>query len=668
MRPYSFYGSIRAVIERGDGDKPAVSDERDTFTFRELASAVDVYAEKLKTRGIGRGSHVALWALNSIGWLTAFLAIEKLKAVAVLCNYSLTIGDLEPLLKKTDVSFILYGANQALSLDKEAPQHLGAKLGLDAERVLSFMSENFRQYAKMPLSDNFTEITEQESKERPALIIFTTGSTSEPKAVLLSQYGMLTSNMIQPQVVPDLDKRSSCIAVPLFHCMALLTTFNMLVNGRPVLLLESFSADHILDVVPRHHMTALVTVNTVHFKLIEDDRFKHSLSKTITSLGSGGGALTEAQYLRIETAYDNARLLNGYAQSESGGVLAVASPNDPLEIRTHTVGKPIPGKDVRIKDPVKGFVPQGEMGEIVVGNHGDLMLGYYGLPKEDQPFDEEGFLHTGDIGYLDEDGYLVLAGRIKDIIIKGGENISPLEVERALTEIPNIREAKVIGMPHPIYGENVEAAVTCIDSAAFGEQDIKSKVRSAVGSFKVPAHILLFDSFPLNANNKLDQRSLKLDMIRRLRDINTREELDKGITLVEMKLTNKDFMIVPTADIIESVAQELGFHKHRAAQIRLSCEEMLTERIINAYADVGSVELGVILTPEFMRVRFSDSGLEYDIHRNEKTNLSARLILKYVDGFTTVSMTANKKAYCMDFVFEEEFDVVSFLVSHTKGD
>ena len=96
------------------------------------------------------------------------------------------------------------------------------------------MSENFRQYAKMPLSDNFTEITEQESKERPALIIFTTGSTSEPKAVLLSQYGMLTSNMVQPQVVPDLDKRSSCIAVPLFHCMALLTTFNMLVNGRPV--------------------------------------------------------------------------------------------------------------------------------------------------------------------------------------------------------------------------------------------------------------------------------------------------------------------------------------------------------------------------------------------------------------------------------------------------
>ena len=434
--------------------------------------------------------------------------------------------------------------------DPNAPAELGKRLGIEGGRIINLADSDFHHAAEeTPLSADFKDLSEQESKEQPALIIFTTGSTAEPKAVLLSQYGMLTSNLNQPKVTPNIRTNVACIGVPLFHCMALLSAFNSLANGRPIILLETFSTNHILEFVPQHSATSLTTVSTVHLKLIEDPRFEDTLAKTIVTLGSGGGALTAAQYLRIESAYDNAILLNGYAQSESGGILSVARREDSLERRTQTVGRIFPDKDVRIKDPTKGFVPQGEVGEVVVGNHGDLMLGYYGLPKEDQPFDEEGFLHTGDLGFIDEEGFLHLVGRIKDIIIKGGENISPFEIERALTEIPNVREAKVIGVPDPIYGENIESAVTCVDKAGFDESRIKAALKGKIGSFKIPMHIMRFDEFPLNANNKLDQRSLKLDMVRRLQRIHVKEELGNGIVLFETRIKNTDFLIAPVADI-----------------------------------------------------------------------------------------------------------------------
>lgn len=666
-RPYSYYGAIRAIVEKGKGDALAVVDKQNTFTFRELACAADYYAQELKNRGIGKGSHVALWAVNSAGWLISFLAITKIGAVAVLCNYSLTSEELEPLMRKTETQFILFGDSRELKRNESAPFQLGEKLGIDSARIFSLEAEDFRAAAaKTPLDEAFVELTEQESKTQPGFIIFTTGTTSEPKAVLLAQYGLLTDNLNYPTIMPGFETKRTCIAVPLFHVMALLSTFNFLANGCPAVVLDAFTVDNILKMGSEHKVTTLTTVGTVHLKLIEDPRFKESLAKTVTNIGSGGGALTEAQFLRIETAYDNARLINGYGQTEASALIAVASPADPLERRTSSVGRIYPGKDVRIKDPNKGYLETGEVGEIVVRNGGNLMLRYYGLPAEDQPFDADGDLHTGDLGFLDEDGYLHLAGRIKDIIIKGGENISPFEIERALTGVENIRDAKVIGVPSAVYGENIEAAVTCIDQNGFDEAKIKEALRGVLGAFKIPAHILFFEDFPLNENNKIDQRSLKLDMARKLRRIYLEEELTAGIVLFETRLKNVDFLIVPVADMVQSAAEILGFSRKRALNIRLSCEEMLTERIVNAFIDVGNIDISVILMPGLMRVRFADNGMEYDIHKDEKTNLSARLILKHVDGFTTVAMTENKKAYCMDFVLNESFDMEEFLLSHRK--
>ncbi len=498
------------MIQNGNGNKTAVLYKNDEYTFRELACAVDFYSEKLIKHGVRPGSHVALWGVNSIGWLISFLAIQKVGAVAVLCNYILKAERLEPLLRKTDVQFIVYGRSKEERKNEMAPFQLGEKLGMEASRILCFEKEDFKKAAtETPLSDNFEDLSEQESITRPAIIMFTTGTTAEPKAAVLSQYGFITGCLNYPALIPGIKERTTCVAVPMYHLFALMAVFDSIATGQQAIILDSFSADSILEVAERRKITALATVATVHLKLIEDARFCKTLAKSIQVIETGGGTLTEEQFHRIERAYDGARLINGYGQTEAAHIIAMARPDDPVEKRASTVGKVFFDKDIRIVTPSGESAKTGEIGEIVVRNHGDLMLGYYGLPKEEQPFDENGDLHSGDLGFLDAEGYLHLTGRIKDIIIKGGVNISPQEIEKCLTSIPNVREALVIGVPHAIYGEEVKAAVTCMNKEEFDEEKYQEIVRTLLGSLKTPAKILLLDAFPLNENNKIDRHSIK---------------------------------------------------------------------------------------------------------------------------------------------------------------
>ena len=222
-----------------------------------------------------------------------------------------------------------------------------------------------------------------------------------------------------------------------------------------------------------------------------------------------------------------------YGQSEAAP-LTMVRPSDMVEQRAQSVGQAIDGLEIRISDGKGGFLPRGEIGE-VVARGSNLMNGYDRLPKDKQPIDEDGWLHTGDLGLLDENGYLYLAGRIKDVIIRGGENISPSEIENALNQMDNIREAKVMGAPHPIYGESVEACITMTDGGkSFDQEAIKNALRKVIARFKVPSHIFLYDSFPLNVNGKLDQRALHADMLTRLLRLSVDEELAFPLPLMSI--------------------------------------------------------------------------------------------------------------------------------------
>jgi fatty-acyl-CoA synthase len=374
---------------------------------------------------------------------------------------------------------------------------------------------------------------------------------------------------------------------------------------------------------------------------------------------------TPVQMMRLELQYANATFINMYGQSEAAP-LTMVRPSDMVEQRAQSVGQAINGLEIRISDGKGGFLPRGEIGE-VVARGSNLMNGYDKLPKDKQPIDEDGWLHTGDLGLLDENGYLYLAGRIKDVIIRGGENISPSEIENALNQVDNIREAKVMGAPHPIYGESVEACITMTDGGkSFDQEAIKNALRKVIARFKVPSHIFLYDSFPLNVNGKLDQRALHADMLTRLLRLSVDEELAGGVTVFDVVVKNSGYAIVPVTSLVNELAASIGFSKRRAISIRLAVEEMLTERIMDAYSAAGDIRVRITLMPEWLRVSFSDSGAEYFIDKRRDTSMSAKIILKAVSNFYT-DYPDGKPVYCMDFLYEQDINIQEFLMK-SKGE
>jgi fatty-acyl-CoA synthase len=450
------------------------------------------------------------------------------------------------------------------------------------------------------------------------------------------------------------------VAVPLFHILGLLMSYAYLCRGATVCLPDNYKPETLVREIDAYRISDMAAVGAIYLSLADAEGFEKNVVPNLHLCMIAGGMSTPVQMMRLELQYANATFINMYGQSEAAP-LTMVRPSDMVEKRAQTVGQAIGGMDIRISDGKGGFLPQGEIGE-VVARGGNLMNGYDRLPREKQPIDEDGWLHTGDLGFFDEDGYLYLAGRIKDVIIRGGENISPSEIESALNRMENIREAKVMGAPHPIYGESVEACVTMTDGgASFDQEALKKALRSVIARYKVPSHIFLYDSFPLNVNGKLDQRALHADMLNRLLRLSVDEELAGGVTVFDVVVRNSSYAIVPVTSMASELAQAVGFSRRRLLSIRLAVEEMLTERIMDAYSAAGNIRVRITLMPEWLRISFSDDGAEYFIDKRRDTSMSAKIILKAVSDFHT-DYPAGKPVYCMDFLYENEFSIQEFLM------
>ncbi len=640
--------------------RPAVVGSGGSCTYEAMETGILGLSRVLREMGVQKGSKVALWGYNSVNWLIAFFAIVRAGGIAVLLNYSMSCADAAELLTMTETAFLLCGDNGATKKDANAMRTLAALADIPQEHCLDIrpaaldLSRHFREEAEQPDARDESEANET------AFIIFTSGTTSRPKAVKISQSALSIDAEAFNGNSGEYAGRSVCVAVPLFHILGLLMSYAYLCRGATVCLPANYKPDTLVREIDANRVSDMAAVGAVYLALAEAEGFEERVVPNLHLCMIAGGMSTPVQMMRLELQYANATFINMYGQSEAAP-LTMVSPCDLVEKRAQTVGRAVEGLDIRISDGKGGFLPQGGIGEVVA--RGDnLMNGYHGLPREKQPIDDAGWLHTGDLGYFDEDGYLHLSGRIKDVIIRGGENISPSEIESALNRMDNIREAKVMGAPHPIYGESVEACVTMTDGgASFDQEAIKAALRSMVARFKVPSHIFLYDRFPLNVNGKLDQRSLHADMLTRLKRLAVDEELAGGVTVFDLVVKNSGYAIVPVTSLVEELASSVGFGRRRALQIRLAVEEMLTERIMDAYSAAGNIRVKITLMPEWMRVAFSDDGAEYFIDKCRDTSMSAQIILKAVSDFHT-DYAGGKPVYCMDFLYEGEFSVQEFLM------
>jgi len=628
-------------------------------TYEDMRKGICGLEKRLRGMGVKQGSRVALWSYNSANWLIAFFAIVRAGGTAVLVNYSMGSADAAELLAMTETGFLLCGDNGETKKDPDAMRTLASLAGIPEDHCLDIRPASVDLgyvYRDEPEDD----APDASDEDATAFIIFTSGTTSQPKAVQISQKALSFDADAFNANIGEYAGRSVCVAVPLFHILGLLMSYAYLCRGATVCLPANYKPETLMREIDAYRISDMAAVGAIYLSLADAEGFEKNVVPNLHLCMIAGGMSTPVQMMRLELQYANATFINMYGQSEAAP-LTMVRPSDMVEKRAQTVGQAIEGMDIRISDGKGGFLPRGEIGEVVAKGD-NLMNGYDKLPTEKQPIDENGWLHTGDLGYFDEDGYLYLAGRIKDVIIRGGENISPSEIESALNQMENIREAKVMGAPHPIYGESVEACVTMTDGGrSFDQEALKTALRKVIARFKVPSHIFLYDSFPLNVNGKLDQRTLQADMLNRLLRLSVDEELAGGVTVFDVVVRNSNYAIVPVTSMASELAQAVGFSRRRLMSIRLAVEEMLTERIMDAYSAAGNIRVRITLMPEWLRISFSDDGAEYFIDKRRDTSMSAKIILKAVSDFHT-DYPGGKPVYCMDFLYENEFSIQEFLM------
>ncbi len=644
------------------GDNPALYCNRQFLSFKQLDEASDRCALRFLKGGLKKGEKVILWGFNDIEWIVSFYGIIKAGGVAVLMNYGLKAEDVGTLTRMVEASWGVIGGNTISIKSPEAAAKALIAAGVAQNRIFPFSSFAYIDGAGRICEEDSALLAEAEAKMDPRdtqVIIYTTGTTSLPKAVQLSSFSILSDVEGCLALLGGHLNKTLCLALPTFHSYGL-TVLNVYLSvGGCTYLSPLLKAEILRDMIVGFNIEDLTSVGAIYGMLTQLPDFEKSLAGRLKTCIVGGGFTTPVEMMRLEKAFDGAKILVGYGQTECSPVITVETPEDPLEKRAVSVGHPLPNLDVRIWNEQTGFAARGEIGEVIVKGP-SLMNGYFGLPEDQQPFDREGWLHTGDLGRFSDEGMLQFAGRIKDIIIRSGENISPVEIERVLLQMPEISEAKVMGAPHPIWGESVEACVVT-RTEELDVDSLRLRLKEKLASFKVPSHFFTFGAFPLNSNGKLDQRRLKMDMLRRLNEVFIAAALDEGYRIMDLTLKNRRYSIVPACSMVEELAAQLGFDKARSNRIRLSVEEMITDRIDHAYDDSGEIRMEVILMPQWLRLRFTDNGKIYRLD-GEDASISAKIILANVDAYTSGTNDVGETQYSLDYQYRDDFDVKAYLM------
>ncbi|WP_030815386.1 class I adenylate-forming enzyme family protein [Streptomyces sp. NRRL S-337] len=464
---------------RRDADGPCIADEASVLGNAAFACRVRRAAASLRSRGVGRGDVVALLLPNRADFVVALFAAWRLGATVTPVNPALTEGE---------VRYQLGDAGAAVVVTAEPSPLDGAltvaELGAGPED------------AAAPETD----------ADALALLIYTSGSTGRPKGVMLDHANLaaMAGMMIEAARLSEADH--SLLILPLFHVNGIVVgVLSPLLAGGRVTVAGRFRAETFFDVVAAARPTCFSAVPAIYSMLAELPGQMPPDTSSVRFAACGAAPMPPALIDRFERRY-GIPILEGYGLSEG----TCASTTNPLDgpRKPGTVGLPLPGQQVAVMDPLGRIVPAGTTGEVVVRGP-NVMRGYLGRPEETARTVVDGWLHTGDVGRFDEDGYLVLVDRIKDMIIRGGENIYPKEIETVLGDHPAVLEAAVVGAAEQRLGEVPVAFVALRAGASATATDLLDHCRARLARFKVPTEITLVDRLPRNPVGKTDKPALR---------------------------------------------------------------------------------------------------------------------------------------------------------------
>ncbi|MCX5095907.1 acyl--CoA ligase [Streptomyces sp. NBC_00365] len=483
-------GSLLAYADRW-AERPHIAQGEKAVTFEGLRNAVASKATELAATGLGRGDRVLLLGWNSPEWITNFWACAAVGAVPVLANAWWGKAELAHSIALLDLKLVLADARGAANLPA----------GTTAGRWEC-------DTAAGPPPHPVLVDGEQDDEDAPAVIVFTSGTSGRPKGVVLSHRSLLAGlHMLLhitrrlPQQVDESTGDAGLHTGPMFHIGGVQTLLRAITVGDTLVMpVGKFDPEEALRLVEEWGIARWSAVPTMVSRVLEHPDVHH---RDLTSLRSitAGGAPVHAEFLaQLRTGLPGVepRVATGYGLTENGGQATAASGRDTTE-RPGSSGRPLPCVEVKILEG-----SDHEDGEILVRSP-TQMIGYFGV--DETPIDGEGWLHTGDLGRVDDAGYLWITGRAKDMIIRGGENIAPAAVEEALAGIPGVVESAVFGVPHPDLGEEVMAAVVVEDGVT--AERLREELRPRVASFAVPSRWRLqHEPLPTNHAGKIDKKAL----------------------------------------------------------------------------------------------------------------------------------------------------------------
>jgi fatty-acyl-CoA synthase len=527
------------VARHPSRDALIVPQQNVRLSYAELKQRVDALARGLLALGFTPGERLGIWAPNRAEWTVAQFAAAKTGLILVNINPAYRLSELEYCLNKVGCRALitaerLKGSDYLAMLQELAPElaHC-APNDLNSRRLPHLRCVIRLGYGKTPGCLNFEEVTARGAAldagplddlnaglqpDDAVNIQFTSGTTGHPKGATLSHYNILNNGYFVGRGIGLTEHDRICIAVPLYHCFGMVMgNLAAVTHGAAMIYpAESFDPVRTLQAVQNERATALYGVPTMFIAELEAPNFKgYDLSSLRTGI-MAGSPCPVAIMKRVIQEMHMTEITNCYGMTETSPVSFQSARDDPFERRVSTVGRVHPHVQVKVIDRDGRCVPRGVQGELCTRGY-SVMKGYWDdAAKTREVLDEAGWLHTGDLGVIDAEGYGNITGRLKDLVIRGGENVYPREVEEFLYRHPGVQAVQVCGVPDAKFGEEICAWIQLKAGATATEQEVRDFCRGQIAHYKIPRYVRFVDEFPMTITGKVQKFVIREQMKKEL--------------------------------------------------------------------------------------------------------------------------------------------------------
>lgn len=480
------------------------------WSYAELDHEITRCARALVAAGVAKGDRVGIWSPNNAEWVVVQLATAKIGAILVNINPSYRSDELQYALAQSGCSLLVMAPGFKDADYREILRQTDAHKLLDT--VVLDDWKDFIARGDSVANDTLAERAAQLEFDDPINIQYTSGTTGFPKGATLSHHNILNNGFSIGERLGYTSDDRVCLPVPFYHCFGMvLGNLAIVTHGATIVLPgEAFDPRAVLETVQRERCTSLYGVPTMFIAELADPEFgAFDLTSLRTGIMAGSPCPTKVMR-RVKTDMHMDEITICYGMTETSPVSTQTKRGAPLEKQVSTVGEVHPHVEVKILDPATGrTVPRGVTGELCTRGY-SVMLGYWEDPAAtEQAIDAARWMHTGDLAVMDDEGFVNIVGRIKDMIIRGGENIYPREIEEFLYTHEAIADAQVIGVPDERYGEEVCAWVVLKPGADLDEEELRDFCRSRIARFKVPGYVRFVDAFPLTVTGKVQKFKMR---------------------------------------------------------------------------------------------------------------------------------------------------------------